>query len=535
MLIEDMRRIEAGTTLEADLAIVGTGPAGLSIAREFFSMDVRVVLLESGGLAEPPEIAPSETFENSGAPRFMDPRRVRNRSLGGSSQSWSGKCRTFDDIDFECRPWIPHSGWPISKAELVPYEERAAAAMHLGPNIYGGQLWPLLGRHEQGIAAAPELLEPCFWQFSRDPDRPAEFLRFGKQFLKLRADNVRVFTNATVTHIDTDEHGQCTSLEISSAPGRTSRLLPKVAVLAAGGIENARLLLLSNRVRPAGLGNGNDLVGRYLMDHPHTTLGEFTGVAAQAIQTRLGLYQLRQSGKASFYSHGLRLSPQLQRKERLLNCAAYLSEYRSPDDPWDAINRLRSGQLKSCARDALRAVSSPGLLLDGLYQRKVKGRSVPHKLDKLVIDCLVEQVPDPDSRLTLSDRRDELGQPLPRIFWKVSDLEKHSVAVLARTLAREIERLGLKPPTLPEWIDKNRPEAAAFTDAAHPTGTTKMSDNPREGVVDADGRLHEARGLYIAGSSVFPTASHANPTLMIVAMALRLADLIKRRHFSLSS
>ncbi|MGU3496065.1 GMC oxidoreductase [Xanthobacteraceae bacterium A53D] len=534
MLIEDLRQFSADTILEADLAIIGTGPAGLSIARAFAGTEVKVVLLESGGLAEPPEIAPSETFENVGDRRFLDPRRVRNRALGGSSVGWTGKCRTFDEIDFEERPWVPHSGWPIPKQELEPYEQRAAAAMHLGPNIYDGRLWPLLGQRDAGIAAAPDLLEPCFWQFSRDPEQPADYLRFGKAFLKLRADNIRVIIHATVTHIDTDHNDEIAALEISSAPGHRCRLRPKVAVLAAGGIENARVLLLSNRQRPAGLGNGHDLVGRYLMDHPRMMLGEFEGRPAEAMQARLGLYQVRHAGGASFYSHGLRLSPDLQRREQILNCAAYVSEYRSADDPWDAINRLRGGQSMCRPRDIWRAISSPGRLLDGLYQRKVKGRNVSHKLDKLVIDCLVEQVPDPESRLTLSERRDELGQPLPRIAWKVSALERHSVAVLARTLAREMARLGFQPPALADWIAGNRLDAAVFTDAAHPTGTTKMSIHPRDGVVDADGRLHEARGLYIAGSSVFPTASHANPTLMIVAMALRLADLIKQRHFGIA-
>ena len=535
MLAEDLRRIEAGTTLETDLAIIGTGPAGLSIAREFVSTGVRVMLVESGGLTEASAVALSETFENAGASRFLDPRRVRNRGLGGSSQTWSGKCRTFDDIDFERRPWVAHSGWPISKSELAPFEERAAAAMHLGPNVYDDELWTLLHRHEPGIASSTDQLETCFWQYSRDPDRPGEFLRFGAHFLKLRADNIRILTHATVTHVDTDESGRLTSLELSSAPGHVVCLRSNVAVLAAGGIENARLLLLSNRTRPAGLGNGNDLVGRYLMDHPHTTLGEFPAAAARAVQAKLGLHQLKWQGRTNFYSYGLRLSPKVQREEQLLNCAAYFSEYRAPDDPWEAIKRLRSGKSSHRITDVLIAASSPSELLNGLYQRKLNGRNVQHKLHKLLIDCLVEQVPDPTSRITLSDRLDELGKPLPRIFWKVSGLERRSVALLAKTLHREFKRAGLEPPVLKEWIATDRHDLACFTDAAHPTGTTKMSDNPKEGVVDADCRLHEGYGIYIVGSSVFPTASHANPTLMIVAMALRLSDLIKQRHFSLST
>ncbi len=527
----DMRQVSPGTVLETDLAIVGTGPAGLSIAREFLSSGVGVVLLESGGLEEAPEVAPSETFESHGDSRLMDPRRVRNRGLGGSSQTWSGKCKTFDEIDFERRDWVPNSGWPISKAELRPYEERAAEAMHLGPNVYDGRLWPMLGRREPAVDVSPDLLEPCFWQFSRDPDQPVEFLQFGKQFLKNRAANIRIFTHATTTHIDTDEYGQLNSLEITSAPGRKHRVVCRTVILAAGGIENARLLLVSNRTRAAGLGNGSGLVGRYLMDHPRISLGEFKGAAARAIQARLGLYQLRQPGKTSFYSHGVALSPKLQRKERLLNCAAYLSEHRSPADPWDAINRLRMRQSTNRLRDAACVVSSPGLLLDGIYRRAFKGRSVQHKIEKLSVDCLVEQVPDPESRITLSDSRDELGLPIPSLKWKISDLEKRSVAKLAEVFSQEIERLGLEAPVRPAWQD-GCPESGSFTDVAHPTGTTRMSDSAQRGVVDADCQLHEARGIYIAGSSVFPTASHANPTLNIVAMSLRLADTIKSRHFS---
>lgn len=525
------RTLESGAIIETDLAIVGTGPAGLSLAREFFASGVRVLLLESGGMAQSADVAPSEQFECSGAHRIPDPRLVRNRGVGGSSQTWSGKCKTFDDIDFENRPWVPYSGWPVTMSALADYAGRAAAAMNIGPNIYDSTLWALLGR-TPALDVCRDILEPCFWQFSRDASRPMEFLRFGPRFLEQEADNVRVLIDATVTHIDTDEHGRLRSLEVRSVPDRAVRVVPKVVVLAAGGIENARLLLCSNRVRPGGLGNEHDLVGRFLMDHPRTSIGEFRGEATAAIQEKLGIYLLKENGKAFFYTHGMALSPVVQRQKRLLNCAAYLSEYRSPADPWDAMKRLYGRQSQHFVRDTVLALSDPGLLVHGLYRRAIKGRNVRHKLEKLVVDCLVEQVPDRESRITLSQRKDEFGLPLPHLHWKVSDLERQSVAALAEAFASELVRLGLPPPILPGWLCEGRLEAMPFTDMAHPTGTTRMSDDPRSGVVDRNCRLYGAEGIYIAGSSVFPTASHANPTLMIVAMAMRLADWLKRRHFS---
>lgn len=531
MQVRDMRAVEPGSVLETDLVIVGTGPAGLSIAREFSGSRVRVVLLESGGLAESATIAPREEFESIGMPRVMEPRLVRNRVFGGSSYSWSGKCRTFDDIDFERRAWVPYSGWPVGRADLSPYADRAAALMNLGPNAYDSALWDVLGKARPYQEVSTDLLVPCFWQFARDPEQPMEFLRFGRRFQSEVAENIETYVNATVTHLNTDSNGRTlTSMEITSAPGRTALIVPKVAVLAAGGLENARLLLASNRIRPNGVGNDNDLVGRFLMDHPRISLGHYSAAASRAIQARLGLFQHKNNGKTYFYSHGLALSPELQRKKQLLNCAAYLSEHRAENDPWDALKRLYSHRSSDVLKDIRRGIADPLILAEGVYRRVVDGRNVRHKIDKLVVDCLVEQLPDPDSRVTLSERKDELGQAVARLDWKISELERRSVAELAGVLARELARIGLDSPTPPGWLADGRMEMA-FTDTAHPIGTTRMSDDPTQGVVDRNCRLHETAGVYVAGSSTFPTASHANPTLMIVSLALRLADRIKLEHF----
>jgi choline dehydrogenase-like flavoprotein len=524
----DMREVEPGTTLFADLAIVGSGPAGLSLAREFVGTRTRVFLLESGGLEESVAIAPSEEYESSGASRCMEPRKVRNRLFGGSSHTWSGKCRTFDEIDFERREWVPHSGWPISRADLLPYFDRAARLMHLGPNVYDEALWALIGKDPKESNPRGDSLEACFWQFARDPGNPMEFLRFGPHFLAREAANIQIFVNATVTHINTDPDGRkLMSLEVTSAPGKTVNVVPKVVVLAAGGIENARLLLASNRLVPKGVGNDNDLVGRFLMDHPRTSLGEYAPNIAGAVEKRLGLFLLKHDGKRHFYSPGLALSPARQRRERLLNCAAYLSEHRAEDDPWDAMKRLYKRQSHNYLKDSISALSDPRLLLNGVYRRVIDGRNIPHKIDRLVVDCLVEQIPDPESRITLSQRRDELGLPIAHLHWKISELERRTVAELAHAFACEMIYLGLPPPTPPNWLAGGDLEAIEFTDMAHPTGATRMDEDPRRGVVNRNCQLHGVSGVFIAGSSVFPTASHANPTLTITAMALRLADWAK--------
>lgn len=535
MQIADMREIESGTVLKTDLAIIGTGPAGLSVAREFFGTGTQVILLESGGLKEGNGVSTRETFESIGAPRITEPRLVRNRVLGGTSHTWSGRCRTFDRIDYERRHWVPFSGWPVAPDEMHDYERRAAEAMNIGPAPYGREFWEFLGEDSPGTGMPQGALESCIWQYSRDPDRPLEFFRFGPHFLKQKADNVTVFHHATVTQVETDPAGRrLAALEVTAVPGRTVRIVPKIAVLAAGGIENPRLLLASNRISCAGVGNANGLVGRFLMDHPKTVIGHYFPEAADAVQKRLGLFGIKHAGRTYFYTHGVSISPSLQRERQLLNCAAYLSEYRAADDPWDALKRIFAGRSASCSKDVRAVASHLGLVLDGLYRRLARGSSVRHKIDRLVVDCLVEQVPDPDSRITLSDRVDEFGVALPRLDWKVSDLERRTVVELARLFADEMRRNGLPEPQQPDWLRENAPEAIQFRDAAHPSGTTRMSDDPNTGVVDADCRVHCVEGLFVAGSSVFPTASHANPTLMVLALALRLSDTLKSRYLALA-
>jgi choline dehydrogenase-like flavoprotein len=520
--------MEHGKSYDADLVIVGSGPAGLSIARQFIGTSTRVIILECGALNEEArEVGANEQFESVGAPRCMEPRLVRNKVFGGSSRTWAGRCTTFNDIDFEAREWVPGSGWPVAKADVARYVDRAGEIMHLGPHVYDSDLWSVLGRSPPR-GEVETGLRPTFWQFSSSADHPFGYLDFGKEFLKLEASNIHVITHATVTHVNTDNDGRkLISLEVSGGPDHRITIVPRAAVLCAGGIENARLLLCSNRTRSKGVGNERDTVGRYLMDHARTVIGKFDGRAAQAVKSRFNFVQIRNSGRTHFYAEGVALSEDVQRQEKLLNCAIFMTDWRSKKDPWDALKRLRNRASTNRLKDALYVASQPRLMAEGAYQRLVAKRNVTHRLDKLNVECVVEQVPDPESRVLLSDRRDAFDMPIPRIAWKISELEKRSVAKLGGLFARQMDRLGLPQLQLADWIRDGRMELATFRDAAHPTGATRMSEDPAQGVVDKHCQVHGVEGLYVAGSSVFPTAGHANPTLMIVAMALRLADRLR--------
>ncbi|XGB40758.1 MAG: GMC family oxidoreductase [Nodosilinea sp. LVE1205-7] len=279
------------------------------------------------------------------------------------------------------------------------------------------------------------------------------------------------------------------------------------------------------------------MVGRFLMDHPGSLLGTFNPKKSQIISRRFGSYFLKSANDYNVYQHGIALAPELQEKEQLLNAAAFLIEVAAQNNPWDSFKRLKTvlrqkKLTRSAYLDILNILRHLPFVLSGLYRFLIQGQSPISKVDEMLLYSLVEQPPDPESRVTLSDQKDLLGMPISKINWKISDLERRTVSRLAHLIAQEFDRLNLPQLKLADWLNQDGDWRSNFIDRAHPTGTTRMSKQPQDGVVDPNGQVHGVEGLFIAGSSVFPTTSHVNPTLMIVAMAIRLADWLKTTTFS---
>ncbi|MDQ2803268.1 MAG: GMC family oxidoreductase N-terminal domain-containing protein, partial [Pseudomonadota bacterium] len=408
---------------------------------------MRVLLLESGGIGAQAEADALSEIENVGAPRIIDQSVVRPRVLGGTSGIWTGRCAPFDEIDFEPRSWVPHSGWPVGLGELTPFLDRSAGHLGLGAGSGFTEAGPPsrskpAPRHPE---IDPCILRPFFWQFSRDAVKRADSMRFGPRLLAEKADNVRVITNASVTHINTNATASSVeSVEVAGLNGEHRTVTAPMVVLCAGGIENARLLLASNRVAPAGLGNGHDIVGRFLMDHPRGGVARFDHTRAAALNPYLRMQLTRIGGGTYLFCKGLRLSPEIQEREGLLNCAVWLSEIVMDDDPWSALKRMlrRQGRL---GQDSRAIISNPGLLAQGM-RGVLTGDVIPRKLEGLELNCTVEQRPDPDSRVTLSDRMDRNGTPLSRVHWRVNEHEQHTVRRTAELVVQELARLEVAAP-----------------------------------------------------------------------------------------
>ena len=294
--------------------------------------------------------------------------------------------------------------------------------------------------------------------------------------------------HANITHINTNEDGtKVESLDVRTLNGRRAKAKANTIVMACGGLENPRLLLASNRFARNGVGNSHDQVGRFLMDHPGCKLGWFDPYRSSPIQRRFGYYLLDHEDGRNLYTYGLMLSPEIQRKEHLLNCAAFLEPARAAKDSWGALMRLVKPQTErdsstSKVEDAAVVVRDLPWLLGNLYRRVIWRQLQIYKTDELSLYCLVEQTPDPSSRVSLSEHKAALGMPLLRIDWRIGELERRSVMRLGELVSLELRRVGSLRNTFHSnhlLLDYTN-WRSQFTDHAHHLGTTRMSDSPKQ-------------------------------------------------------
>ena len=536
-----------------DILVIGSGPAGMTVAAELIGSPLRVLVVESGGIEADRDVLSRN--DNVGDPRIGSQPLVRVRALGGTSAVWSGRCAPLDEIDFERRDWVPGSGWPISRHSIQPYLGRAARALGLGPQEYTDALWPLLGATPPARELDTARLVPRFWHFSRGQVNPAAPTRFSTD----APAEVTVVVHATASRLES-ENGVVTAVHLNDTTGAHRRITVGRVVLAAGAIETPRLMLAS--------GLGNDNTGRYLMDHPGAVIASIPPETAAATRHRFGLYWKRSTPFRLAYIHGVCLAPQLQADEKLLNAAAWLDEYPSRDDPWQAGIRLyrrlraRPEAVSAEVVEFWRAAGTPGAAVTPLpgnvvarllsktfpvpsaladltsivrhvgqivvgARRLLRGRPPLYLVDRIDLYSLVEQVPDPESRVTLSDEIDELGTPLPQVDWRRHEQEFRTMRRLAEIVSEQFTAVGLPAPDSVPWMSDFESWKTHVLDRAHQIGTVRMGSDGSLGAVDTDCRVYGSNNLFVAGSAVFPTSGHANPTLMIVALAIRLADHLK--------
>jgi choline dehydrogenase-like flavoprotein len=446
---------------------------------------------------------------------------ARLRYFGGSTNHWEGWCRPLDEIDFETREYIAYSGWPFDKSHLDPFYERAQAICQLGPFAYDADAWKL--DNSPPLPFIGDCVITTIYQFSPPT-------RFGEVYRDeiTRAANITTFLYANVVDIETTETSQTvTRLRVACLDGNKFWVTAKLFILAAGGIENPRLLLLSNKVQSAGLGNQHDLVGRFFMEHPHLVSGLFLP-SHRASST--DFYSRIQNTEKNVLVLGvLTLSTKTLRREQLTNFSVVLIQPWS----WSQVSRgvtsfkrlLSELRRRSVPEHYVKHLKNVIVELDDVAIALYKGERPPATW--LTLENRSEQVPDPGSRVTLTAERDRLGKNRVRLDWRLSPIDKRSIRRGHEIIGKELGRAGLG--RLRVVVDDNDAVwDSTMIGGCHHMGTTRMHVNPQQGVVDANCQVHGMSNLFIAGSSVFPTSGYANPTLTIVALAIRLADHVKR-------
>lgn len=508
-MVMDARHLASDNGLSAQVCIIGSGMGGTAVARALVDAGMDVLVLEAGA----PEPAGNANVAADLVGRPFGLFASRAIELGGGSNLWHGICAPLDDIDFAARPWIAHSGWPIALSDLEPHYRAAWTALSGGvPSVNVEEVAERL----RTIPHDERLLQTKIFQFLNQTPRLRSRLEQWAAKGKLR-----LVTHAAALELIADETGRVRHVVVGTDTG-TFRVSAEVFVVAAGTLESPRLLLNSRGRGDSGLGQGADWTGRCLMDHPAAHLCQVA--YRRPVPTPLAGGLKGHPGLNVFSA--LVLRPDAQRRHHLPNHYVFVR-------PGYGTRRVPNALLMSFlgvrrARElTLRQVLA--LAADPYVQRRVLHQKFGiggHSLRYGELFFMTEQIPDRNSRVSLSDRRrDRFGYPVAQVDWRLSQADRDAfgryLSLLVDSMVDRPEVASIRRDSLDEWM-------SSACSAAHHLGTNRMAASPNQGVVDANLKVFGATNLYVCDGSVFPTAGSVNPSLTIFALGLRLG-----RHIAL--
>lgn len=559
-MIANGETLDAGAVLEADVAVIGSGPAGITTALELENYGLKVLVIESGHrrFDSVTQELGEATIEDPArhAPMSMTTRRV----LGGASSVWGGRCVPFDRVDFRERPFVD-GVWPVSADELSPLYDRACELLFCGRAAFDQAEMPHLPPSIVPGLADGDVLTSTFERWSLPTD-------FGKVYYARleRSQDVRVVTGLTCTRVVLEPSDVAVkSLEARTLSGKSISVKARAYVVACGGLEATRLLLASTDSHGRAVGDHSGNLGRWYMGHlegsianirfktpAHDTIyGYERDTDGVYVRRRISVHedaQLREQlpnvvgwlanpnlPDASHHDGALSLaylilaspvgglfSPPAQR--------AAMTGQRVPGVPYGPVRRSPVREhLRNVIRDPRGAL---GFAFDFGYKRFVtRGRRAPgffvERADNVYpLQFHGEHLPSFDSRVFLNDSRDALGMPRLSIDVRFSEAD---VDGILRAHEKWDEHLRVQGIGELEYVGGDPAASVANCLGAgfHQSGTTRMSEDPNDGVLTRDLAVHGFDDLYVVSSSAFVTSGQANSTFMIVVFAIRLAERLR--------
>ena len=523
---------------ECDLCIVGGGPLGMLLARNLVRSGEKIVILEAGGI-EGSDASQDLLLGDDQTGEYHDLIESRHCQLGGTVNIWNtpvdgekgAKHVPLDAIDFEKRDWIPHSGWPFPKETLDPYYVRAHELCGLGPVEYGANQWPDSENLPYPLDSSQIISK--VYQLAG----PGPFLKDLRQFVET-SENVICVVNAPVSELIGElASRQTRQARVALGNEKSFLFQARRFVLAAGGIENARLLLASASQCARGLGNNHDVVGRYYMDHPAYYFTELIPRDPRLFE-RSGFYDLRKIRQTTLLGR-LALTEETLRRERLLNLSVVLypkvAGYRSKGI--EALRqlrfRLRERKFKQALPHLVPTLLGVGEIM--AYSRELRANPILEgahywqaaaskgaRFATFEPQFYLEQPPDPNNRIILSEKKDAVGRARSATHWTWGKQSLESACRAAEILNQALQKANIGEL---RTLKSTRVNPSAH----HHMGSTRMADDPRFGVTDSNARLHGSDNVYVAGSSLFPTGGYVNPTLTALALCLKLSDFLKSK------
>ncbi len=506
-MLLDGRSLAPAACLRAKVCIVGTGMGALSVARILVEAGVDVILIEAGPITASRREPPAIEIDMVGRP-FQLP-TSRGLEVGGGTAFWHGVCAQLDDIDFQRRDWVPHSGWPIGGSELASHYRQAWGFLCGGDR--SGVAEVAAGLEKQPAAA--DVMQSKVYQFHSTPFRGKDMvLKWCEQ------GRARCVTHAVALRLSADDAGTVRHLIVGSG-GRIFTVRADAYIVAAGALETPRLLLNSQTGMTPGPAKGAWWLGRNLMDHPAAYVSQV--VFRDPVEGQL--FSGFDIGGAVKALPGFVVNPHAQRDRALPNHTLFirpgLNGRKVPNLTLMSFLGVRG------IRD-LRASHLKAILTDRYIRWRVAHQRLQLNRNTRYGDLffMTEQLPNPASRVDLSEhRRDRYGYPLARVNWQLSG---DDIDGFGRTLGLVMESLDRHPQVSSTRKDQVADWLEAASSAAHHLGTARMADSPANGVVDANLKVFGANNVWVCDGSVFPTAGSANPSLTICALGHRLGTYL---------